>query len=57
METKTNIPKEVLIAAIIGIVAIEIVALLKGVDGKFLAISIGAIGALAGLVLPQIKLK
>ena len=54
---KTKIDWRIIIVAIAGITIIEVVALLKGMNGKFLAGAMAAIGALAGLVLPQLKLK
>ncbi len=54
---KTKISRSVLIAAIAGIVIIEVVALLKGVNGHVLALTIAVVAGLAGWVSPQLKLK
>ena len=48
------IPPTAAIAAIIAIVAIELYALHQGVNGKMLAISIGAIDALGGAAVAQL---
>ena len=57
MTEKHKIDWRIIITAITGIVIIEVVALLKGVNGKYLAAAMTAIGLLAGLVMPQIKTK
>ena len=48
---------KIIIVAIIGIVALEIVALIKGIDGLILTLAISAIEGLAGWTAPQLKTK
>ena len=45
----------VLIAAITGITIIEVVALLKGIDGALLTIVVAALAGLGGLMMKQPK--
>ncbi len=54
---KTKLPKSVLIAAIAGIVILETVALIKGINGVILTLALVAIAGMAGWVSPQLKLK
>lgn len=56
-ETKHKVPKSVLLSAIGAIVILEGIALLKGVNGMILTLSIGAIAGLAGWVAPQLRVK
>ena len=49
--------KQVVIAAIIGIVLLEALALSKGVNGVLLTAAIGVIAGLAGWASPQLKLR
>lgn len=44
--TKQNVP--IIITAIVGIVILEAIALTKGMNGTILALSMGAVCALAG---------
>jgi len=44
----------VLVVCVLAIVFIETVALMNGIDGKLLAIAIGAIAGLGGYTLPKI---
>jgi len=53
----TKIKKEVVIAAICGLTIIEVVALLKGVNGTLMMIITACIAGLAGWVVPQPKIK
>lgn len=52
---KKKIPKEVLIAAISGLVIIEVVALLKGINGTLMMMITAAIAGIAGWSVPQLK--
>ncbi len=51
------INKWIIIAAITGIVIMETVALLVGINGTILTLSIAIVAGLAGWVSPQLKLK
>jgi len=48
---------KIVIYAICSITVLEIIALLKGIDGIILSTVIAAIAGLAGWVSPQLKLK
>lgn len=48
---------KIVMTAIICIMIIEVVALLKGIDGTMLAITVGLIGAAAGIIIPLDKVK
>lgn len=54
---KEPIDWRIVVVAILSIAAINIVCLLKGINGTVLSLCIGIIGALAGLSLPQLKLR
>lgn len=54
---KEPIDWRIVVTAIFAIAAICIVCVLKGINGTVLAICTGTIGALAGLNLPQLKLR
>ena len=54
---KQKINWKVLCIGIVCLSAIEIVALMKGVDGTIMSLIIGVIGLAMGLTLPQLKLK
>ncbi len=54
---KSKFPKIIVIAAIVGIVILEAIALLKGVNGTILTLAFAAIAGLAGWISPQLKLK
>ncbi|MBA7683466.1 hypothetical protein ES703_91831 [subsurface metagenome] len=54
---KDPIDWRIVAVAILAIAAINIVCILKGMNGTILSICIGLIGALAGLNLPQLKLR
>ena len=43
--------------AILGIVALEGLAIIYGIDGKFFAITIGAVAGIVGWTAPQLKLN
>ena len=49
--------EKIIIAAIAGIVVIECMALYKGINGVVLTMVVGALAALIGKALPQLKLK
>jgi len=53
----SNIPKEVLIAAIAGITILEAIALCLGYNGIILTTTIAIVAGLAGWAAPQLKLK
>ena len=60
--TEKQVKKEpvdwrIVCAAILAVAAINVVCILKGMNGTILALCIGIIGTLAGLSLPQLKLK
>ena len=55
MKTKTD--WRVAVAAIAGIVALELGAMYRGFDGVLLTTVIGIIALLAGLSMPQLKFK
>ena len=57
MTNKKEYPKEVIIAAIAGIVILEAIALLKGLNGFLFGIAVAAVAGLAGLVSPQLRTK
>ena len=46
---------KVVIAAILGIVILDIVALLNGIDGVLFSVAVAAIGGLAGWTIPAPK--
>ncbi len=52
---KQEVNWKVLVAAIAGLTIIEVIALLKGINGTMLAIMIAAIAGLAGLSIPTPK--
>lgn len=54
---KTKVDKSVLVAAIYGLVALELAALYLGLDGKFFMPVVAVVAGLAGLSLPQLKFK
>lgn len=54
---KEPIDWRIVCTAIVSVAGIEAVCLFNGVNGTALSLSIGVIGALAGLSLPQLKLK
>ena len=54
LESSRSANTIVLIVCIIAIVFIEVVALMKGIDGKLLAVAIGAIAGLGGYTLPKL---
>lgn len=47
----------IVIAAILGITAIEIAALYNGINGAMLTLAVAAIAGLAGWSMPQLKFK
>ena len=51
--TKKKIDWRIVIAGIAGLTAIEITALLNGIDGKLLASIVGIIALLIGVVIPN----
>ena len=55
--TKHKLHPAVLITAILGIVAIEGLAIVYGIDGKFFSIAVGAVAGIVGWTAPQLKLK
>lgn len=56
--TKKNLDWRIAVAAIFAIAAIEITALLKGVDGALLTVAVALIAGLAGFVIPSpVKFK
>ena len=54
---KEPIDWRIVVGAIFAIAIINIVCVLKGQNGTILSICVGIIGALAGLNLPQLKLR
>lgn len=48
---------KIVVGAIAGLTIIEVVALISGQNGVMLSVIVGAICALAGLSLPQLKFK
>jgi len=54
---KQPIHKEVLMVGIAGLVAIQIAGMYFGIDGVLRAAVVGAICAVLGISLPQLKLK
>ena len=56
-KTKKVIPKSVVITAILAVAGLELAAISQGINGQLLRIVIGAICLLAGVTLPQMKLK
>lgn len=54
---KEPIDWRIVCTAILAVAGIEVVCLCKDINGTVLSLSIGVIGALAGLSLPQIKFK
>lgn len=54
---KNKIPKEIIIAAMISLVIIEIAAMIMGYNGTLRMIIVAAIMAMAGVAMPQIKTK
>lgn len=56
--TKKNLDWRIIVAAIFAIGAIEVTALLKGVDGALLTVAVALIAGLAGYVIPSpVKFK
>jgi hypothetical protein len=55
--TKQKLHPGVLVTAILGIVALEGLAIVYGIDGKFFAIAVGAIGGIVGWTMPQLRVK
>ena len=53
----TKIDWRIVIGAIVGLTAIEICALLKGVDGTLMTIIVAVIAGLAGWTLPAPKIQ
>ena len=51
--TKQKPTERVVLAAIGGLVILEVVAMLKGINGKLFSLIVFLIGGLAGLVMPQ----
>ncbi len=54
---KQKVDKSVLIAAIAGLVVLEVAAMYKGINGTMFSIIVAAIAGLAGWSLPQLKVK
>jgi len=54
---KKKIKWQIVITAMICITLLEIVALMKGIDGVLLSAVLVVLAGLAGLSLPQMKLK
>lgn len=52
-----KIPKAVLICAIICITTLEMIALLKGIDGTLMTIIVAIIAGIGGWSAPQLKIK
>ena len=50
---KKKLDWRIVIAAIFTIGVIEVVALLKGIDGALMVLAVGAIAGLAGYVVPS----
>ena len=57
MINQQKIDWRVLVAVVAAIMIIECVALINGINGKFLATTLMILGAIGGLALPQIKIK
>jgi len=57
MKKQKKIDFRIVIAAIGGITIMECVALINGIDGILLTSVVAVLAALAGLSLPQLKLK
>ena len=57
MKHKEKVDKSVLIAAILGLSAVEIAALFNGIDGALMTLVVAAIAGLAGWTMPQLKFK
>lgn len=55
--SKKKTPKSVLISAIAGLVILEIAAMHYGIDGKLFSLIVAVIAGLAGLSMPQLKIK
>ena len=52
-----KIEKEVVIAVILGIVVLETIALLKGLDGVLLTTVLAILAGIGGWSLPQLRTK
>jgi len=52
-----DVPKEIVCVAILGLTAIEIAAIINGINGTLRTMIVGVICLLAGITLPQMKLK
>ena len=52
-----KVDKSIVITAIAGLVILECVALLSGINGTIFSIVIAAIAGLAGWSMPQLKVK
>ena len=57
MVTKEKVDWRIVITAIIGLVVLECVALMNGIDGTIFSIVIAIIAGLAGWVIPTPKFK
>ena len=58
MTKQKNLDWKIVGVSILAIAGIEVVALLKGVDGALMVLAVGAIAGLAGYVIPSpVKLK
>ena len=57
MAKKKQYNTKVVITAILAVAGLELAALSQGINGQLLRFVIGAICLLAGVLLPQLKLK
>ena len=54
---KKEIPKEIVMTGILALAALEITAIITGLDGKFLGLVMGIIGTTIGVTIPTPKFK
>ena len=57
MKQKTKVDKTIVVAAIAGLVVLEVSAMFNGINGKAFMIVVAAIAGLAGWAMPQLKFK
>ena len=57
MNQKTKVDKSIVLAAIAGLVVLEVAAMYNGINGKMFVIIVAAVAGLAGWSMPQLKLK
>ena len=57
MKQNQKVDKTIVVAAIAGLVVLEVSAMFNGINGKAFMIVVAAIAGLAGWAMPQLKVK